>query len=436
MNGPANTIPGPLPARAAIDAKLIAMAASLVVGTGVFLSGFVIREPAPYELYMVAVMAIWSVLGLSLSSGVLPLLVLLVAFVLGGLIAMTQMDTLHQTPLYLAVTLFLGLTSVFFASVIERRPGLLKSVFTAWTLAAMLTAIAGIVGYFGLVPGSEIFTRYSRATGVFEDPNVFGPFLVLPAVWLLHRMFTGGAAEILRSGLPLLVLLVGLFLSFSRGAWGLFVFAAAAMIFALMVSSRSNLFRIRIAVLAGVGVVVIAFALVVALQIPAVAELFSLRARLVQEYDAAQYGRFARHGIGFAMALEHPLGIGALQFGRLFGEDTHNIWLKALLDYSWLGFAAFLLLVAWTLAAGLGILFRARPWQPFLLCAYVTFLGHILLASVIDIDHWRHFYLLLGILWGAYLLERRHQNAGRRFSIDRGGELPIVRAGSERSAAR
>ena len=33
---------------------------------------------------------------------------------------------------------------------------------------AFLTSIAGIVGYFGLIPGSEVFTRYGRAAGVFE----------------------------------------------------------------------------------------------------------------------------------------------------------------------------------------------------------------------------------------------------------------------------
>ena len=38
------------------------------------------------------------------------------------------------------------------------------------------------------------------------------------------------------------------------------------------------------------------------------------------------------------MAMEHPLGIGPLVFGTIFGEDTHNIWLKTLMDYGWLGF--------------------------------------------------------------------------------------------------
>jgi O-antigen ligase len=382
------------------------------------------------------VIGVWTLFGLRLSRGVMPLLTLLAAFVLGGLIAMTQMERLYQTPLYLAVTLFLGLTSVFLATVIERRPDLMRVIFSAWIMAGVVTAAAGIAGYFGLFPGAGIFTRYGRATGVFEDPNVFGPFLVLPAIFLLHRILVGGPADVLRSGVPLLVILTGLFLSFSRGAWGLFAFCGLALVVALMLANPSGRFRLRVTILAAIAVAAIALFVIAILQIPEVADLFTRRAQLVQDYDSARHGRFARFGIGFAMAMETPLGIGALQFGRIFGEDTHNIWLKALMDYSWLGFAAFLTLVVWTLAAGLRILFRKRPWQPFLLCAYIVFLGHILLATVIDIDHWRHFFLLIGIVWGGILLERRQQISLARFPVDRGGELPIVRAGSERSAAR
>lgn len=393
------------------NAKLIDLAVSLAIGLGVFLSGFVIREPAPYELYMAVLMSVWALLGLRLSRGVMPLLVLLVLFVCGGLIAMLQMSDLYDTPLYLAVTLFLGLTSVFFASVTEHRPQLLQIIFRAWTFAAFLTSIAGVVGYLHLVPGAEMFTRYGRAAGVFEDPNVFGPFLVLPAIWLAYRMLTGQPLEMVRSSIPFLVICAGLFLAFSRGAWGLFVFCSMMLVGILLIlNPNNNRFRLRVIILSVVALSVIAVGVVAILQIEQVAELFSSRAHLVQEYDAGRYGRFARFGIGLRTAMENPLGIGALEFGRKWGEDTHNIWLKALLDYSWLGFAAYSMLICWTLAAGLKLLTRRRPWQPFLLCAYVVFCGHILLATVIDIDHWRHFYLLLGIVWGCILLEQRHRS--------------------------
>lgn len=395
--------------RKAVNARLVSLIRAAAVGLAVFLSGFVLREPAPYELYMAGLMAVWALAGLRISRRVAPLLALLVLFNVGGLVSMSQLGTLGDVPLYLAVSLFLALTAVFFAAVVEAQPQLLRVIFTAWLMAAAATAGAGILGYFQAFPGAEMFTRYGRAAGVFEDPNVFGPFLTLPTIYLLQRVMTGSLRTALLCLPVLLLLCLGIFLSFSRGAWGLLLVCAVMLTLALFIRNRHGLVRLRIAVMCVAAVALGAVTLLVALQVPAVADLFSERARLLQSYDAARLGRFARHAIGFALAAERPLGIGPLEFGKIYGEDTHNIWLKALLAYSWLGFAAWLALMAWTAAAGFRILFRARPWQPYLLATYVAFIGHIALGTVIDTDHWRHFYLILGMLWGMMALEGRHQ---------------------------
>lgn len=404
MSAAAHALP-----QAAVNAKLVELTTAAAVFLGVLLSGFVINEPAPYELYMAGLIAVWAMFGLSISRVSAILLVLLVVLNIGGMIAVTQLPDLKEAPLYIAVSLFLALTAVFFAAITEARPAFYSLIFTAWTTAALVTAALGIAGYFGVVPGAELFTRYGRATGAFQDPNVFGPFLVLPAIWLLHRLMTGSAASLPLVCLPLLIIVGGIFFSFSRGAWGLFAASALLLTAALFLQSASGLFRLRIAVMSICAVALLAVAIVVALQIPDVAEIFSARARLTQDYDVGRLGRFDRFGVGLAVATEHPLGIGPLRFGELFGEDTHNVWLKTLLDYGWLGFAAWFTLVALTLAAGFRILLRNRPWQPYLLSAYVVFAGHVALGTIIDTDHWRHLYLLLGLIWGAVGLEYRHQ---------------------------
>ncbi len=395
--------------REAINAKSVALISTGAVSLGVFLSGFVIREPAPYELYMAGLIAVWSLFGLRISRFILPLLILLVTFNIGGMISMTQMANMAGAPLYLAVSLFLAFTAVFIAAVVEADDRLYRSIFIAWLMAALPTATLGILGYFHAFPGAEMFTRYDRAAGAFEDPNVFGPFLALPGVFLLHRMLTEAPARMPLYALPLLVVAGGIFLSFSRGAWGLFALSSVLLVLALFLQTSSGALRLRIVAMSIAAVFVLVIGLLVALQIPSIADLFSARAQLVQDYDSARLGRFARYDIGFQMALEHPLGIGPLVFGKIFGEDTHNIWLKSLMDYGWLGFVSYLGLIVWTAAAGFRILFRNRPWQPYLLCAYVVFLGHIGLGTVIDTDHWRHFYLLLGLVWAAIALEARHQ---------------------------
>jgi O-antigen ligase len=408
------TLLAPSLPRAAINAKSIALIATTAVSIGVLLSGFVLNEPAPYELYMVVLIAVWALFGLKISRSVAPLLVLLVTFNIGGFISMTQMADIKDTPLYLAVSLFLALTSVFFAAVIEARPALFRPIFLCWLAAGVSTSALGILGYFNAFPGADVFTRYERASGAFQDPNVFGPFLALPATYLLYRMLTGRPHLMPVYAAPLLVVMGGIFFSFSRGAWGLFGLSAALLMAALFIGNASGRFRLRIVLMGVLAISLLVLALLVALQIPGVAEVFTSRARLAQEYDSGNLGRFGRYAVGFTMAMENPLGIGPLVFGKIFFEDTHNIWLKALLDYGWLGFASWLIMVIWTAAGGLRILFRNRPWQPYLLCAYVVFVGHVGLGSVIDTDHWRHLYLLIGLIWGCMALEARHQRATHR----------------------
>jgi O-antigen ligase len=388
---------------------LVRLASVICLAIGVFLAGYVINEPAPYEIFMVAMIAIWALFGLRVSRTIAPLLVMLCVFNVGGLISMTQMAELKDTPLYIAVSLFLAFTAVFYSSVIERDHTLLPIMFRAYTAAAIFTSILGVLGYFHAFPGAEIFTLYDRARGGFQDPNVFGPFLMLPVAWLTWGILNDRPAKAPMLVLGLLIISLGVFLSFSRAAWGMMVFVVLMVTAIAFIGNQSAKFRLRIILLSGTAVLLLLLALLIAMQIPSVSDMFFNRAKLVQDYDGARLGRFARHGIGYLMAMENPLGIGPLVFGQQLGEDTHNIWLKALLDYSWLGFAAYMALTWITLGIGFKLLLRSRPWQPYLICAYAVYVSHVFVGNIIDTDHWRHFYLLLGIIWGSYGLEKRHQ---------------------------
>lgn len=374
---------------------------------GAFLSGFVIAEPAPYDLYMVALIGVWAILGLRFSRTVMPLLAMLLVFNVGALVSMTQMDSWAGAPLYIAVSFFLAGITVFIAAVIEEDHRRLDAIFNGWLAAATITAILGIVGYFGV--GGEAFTRFGRAKGAFQDPNVFAPFLMLPALYCLYQVLVRPLSR-LAVMLPLLaVLTLGIFLSFSRAGWGLYALSIMLLVGYLLLINPSNKFRLRILLLSIFALFFLTCALLIALQIDSVAIMLAERAQLVQDYDGARLGRFARHWIGYELASRHPFGIGILQFSGLYGEDQHNVYLKVLLDYSWLGFAGYMMLILTTLAVGFKVLLRDRPWRPFLACAYIVFIGHVLMGNIIDTDHWRHWFLLVGIIWGCVGLETKWQ---------------------------
>jgi hypothetical protein len=382
--------------------------ANFAIGLGVFLLGFVMSEPAPYELYMVALIAIAMLFGMRLTRTNLVLLALLTVFNFGGMISVMQMADTKDAPLYIAVSLFLAFTAVFYAAIIEADYRRLKTIFNAYLLVGILSSLLGIAGYLSLFPGADAFTRYGRAMGGFKDPNVYGPFLVLPFTWSLYRIMKGNGRDLLVYMPLCCVLTLGILVSFSRAAWAMAPLSFLCLFAVLLLQSQSNRFRLRLITIGLLAVLVIALAILLLLQIPDVRALFLERARLEQSYDSARLGRFARHWLGMVLATEHPLGIGPLEFGPMFGEDTHNIWLKAVLDYGWIGFIAFMTLTFLTLAIGFKLMFRNRPWQPFLLCAYATYLGHVLIGNVIDTDHWRHFYLLFGLVWGCAGLEYKH----------------------------
>lgn len=382
------------------------------IGLGVFLLSFVMSEPAPYELFMLVLMVLALLFGLRLTRVSSVLLVIFSVFNLGGMISVMQMVDAKNGPLYIAVSFFLALTSVFFAAFIEADYRRLKIIFNAYLLTASITAILGIAGYFGLFPGADLFTRYGRAKGAFEDPNVFGPFLILPFSWCFYRCVSGQPRDIVVY-LPLCCLLIlAILVSFSRAAW---IMTAIAVIFVFTIvylMTQSNRARFNL-VLVGLSTAISALlSIFLLLQIPDVQSFFLERMQL-QQYDSDRDGRFARHWLGMLYAMEHPLGIGPLEFAPRFGEDTHNIWLKAVLDYGWIGFCAFVTLTGLTLGLGFKFLLRQRPWQPFLLCTYAAYIGHILIGNVIDTDHWRHFYLLFGIIWGCIGLEYKYSQSRR-----------------------
>jgi hypothetical protein len=387
----------------------IRLMGSAVLALSVFLTGFVIHEPAPGDAIMASLIGVWFVLGLKITRATGPLLIMLLVLEVGCLISLTQMEDLDVGPVYLGVNVYLAMTAFFYAAIIEHRQDNLNIIFKAWSAAAVITAALGILGYFHAFPGAEIFTRYDRAMGAFKDPNVFGPFLIAPSLYLIHGILAGKTCHLPIRATSLLIIAFGILLSFSRAAWALFLFSAFALVLIMLLKERTAAFRLKILIITLVGTIAMVGILVVALQFHQVADLFSSRTQLVQDYDGGHLGRFERHRIGFLMMMEHPLGIGPMVFSKIFPEDEHNIWLKMLTTYGWMGFVTYITILVWTLSIGFKYLLRNRPWQPYLMIAWIVVIGHAAIGNVIDTDHWRHFYLLLGIIWGCRALEHQYQ---------------------------
>ena len=89
--------------------------------------------------------------------------------------------------------------------------------------------------------------------------------------------------------------------------------------------------------------------------------------------------------------------MGPFAFANTYGLQQHNVYMQGFLVYGWLGGATYLTLVAATLMVGLRAVFMATPWQYYLLAAYAVFVGEPVEGVVVDTDHWRHFFLMVGL---------------------------------------
>jgi len=213
---------------------------------------------------------------------------------------------------------------------------------------------------------------------------------------------------VVRSMLTLLLMLAALLLSFSRGAWGQFVAAAAVLMTLTFFTSRSVYERLRIVLVVIAGLIAVALLIMALLSVAEVANLFKERAAFEQSYDIGRYGRFGRYALGADLALEQPLGIGPLQFSTRFVEDPHNTFLNAFMSGGWLTGFGYLTLCLVTVAMSTRFLFVRTPWQPIYHAVYAAYVGTVVESAVIDIDHWRHYFLLLGVLWGLMAASRSY----------------------------
>lgn len=385
----------------------------LMLGLFAFSGSFVLFEPSPYEVMFLPAVACALIGGISVRPAVLPLVFLMILFQFGGVMALPQVWDFPKAKTYVLISLFMGANAIFFALVLSRFPlQRFAAIKRGYILSALLAALLGIAGYFGVAP--ELLTMYGRAKGLFKDPNVFAPFLILPLILMLQDMLTGRPRQILMLASPFAIILLALLLAFSRAAWAHFVLSAGLAVIFLLVLSPSTRLRMRVIVMSIIGAAALGVGLVVILSIPSVSKTFLARLSL-QSYDVGPGGRFTNQLQSLPMIFDNPLGIGPFQYGMRFDVDTHNVYLNAFFSYGWLGWASLVLLIVLTWLFGLRALMRPSPFQRPLGALMAVFMGLSIMSFVIDSDHWRHFFLILGCVWGFIAAVFAWETENRRY---------------------
>jgi hypothetical protein len=370
-------------------------------------------EPSPYELVTLVAAVIFIATGLRLRLVFMPLLLLLFLVNIGYTIGAVPFLDQPEVANWIATSWYMAITVIFFAMVIsEDTAARLDMLRRGLIVGATIAATAGVAGYFNLVPGGhDLLTLSERARGTFKDPNVLGAFLILPALFVLQSVVSDRLGKSFRSAVAFGIMALAILLAFSRAAWGGLVITSAFMLALMILTSRSHAQRSRIIVTAVVAVILVAMLVAVLLSFDSVGEMFRQRASFDQSYDEGRFGRFGRHILGAQMALDLPFGIGPLQFHNYFPEDTHNSYLNAFMSGGWIAGICYPALVFVTVIMGFRHVFIRVPWQRAYLAIFSAFLGTVGESFIIDTDHWRHFWMMLGAMWGMFAAAQRYKSA-------------------------
>lgn len=366
------------------------------VALGMLIFGVVFIQPAPPDIVLMIVIAVALVTGrFTLRRTPSPILALLCIFLVLNLVSAVFAVSPGRVGFFFLTTLYLCAFAVWITGFVDsvERARVIIAPLVAGAVAS--TAIGVAVLYLNF-PGKSLvdFSDGLRARGFFKDPNVFGPFCVFIALILISELLEPRVLRARRTTklVLLAVMALGVIFASSRAAWLNAVVAIVTMLVAY--SLRRGGGRKAAAIL--VTLVVMAGAGALALAASGSAGFLGSRAHY-QTYDNT---RFAAQEEGLRLVQHYPFGIGPGQFELEVPIAAHSTYIRVLAEQGFLGLFVMIALLLSTLGLATANVIRGRDTYGIgsvpLLAAMC---GTMANSAFVDTLHWRHSWLLFGLIW-------------------------------------
>ena len=365
-------------------------------------SSFVLIEPSPYDFFMGLIICCGLIFFLVRfpQEVFIPLIVMLL-FLIFQFISLLFANEVHGSLSYLAITSYLMISWFVVVGVGQiLKTSLLTVIMNGYLISGALAASIGILAYFGLIPFSDSLLMFGRAKAFFKDPNVFGPFLIVPALYAFS-LFEKGQSSIFKKiaySFTFLLLLTAIFVCFSRAAWGNLVIS----FFIYFLLTKRELFRRRLKTSISLGVLSIPV-LVWLAKSPFVIELFQSRLSL-QGYDES---RFSTQKEAFLMGLKNPFGIGPGQSEYVFQIAPHSLYARIITENWIISIVLFIFFLCISIRKAFQSYKQSYDESAvYFLIICASLIGLTFNSMFIDTLHWRHFWLILALAWCAPLKRR------------------------------
>ncbi|WP_430450509.1 O-antigen ligase family protein [Rhodophyticola sp.] len=278
------------------------------------------------------------------------------------------------------------------------------ALYAAFVLGTICGGVVGVAALAGVAPGPvDLYFRSDeglRLSPLFKDPNVYGPYMVAGGFLLMARALVARArARVFMIGFSLFVLAL-MVLTFSRGAWinaAVVVLVFMTLIAVCTRSVRDMKWLLALLVISGGAIVV---GLPFMLDALGLDDFFAQRAQL-QYYDTE---RFSNWVTAYTISLREPLGIGPGHFVRRAdfpqSESRSGPAQHLSQGHGRERLAGLRDLFGAIGAVMVGLLrsFSVNdPRRVLRLMVFAILTGQIVNGLVVDLLHWRHFFVILGL---------------------------------------
>ena len=252
---------------------------------------------------------------------------------------------------------------------------------------------ASVLGTVGFLIQHPLLTWDGRAKGLIDDPNMYGSFLIPGLIFCAYLIPRTRIGKWLLFGAMGIVLL-GILLSFSRIA----VVAALLCLLAYIFFQNRRSPRRLVLIVGGLLVTGLVLFIIASLTSAEFTEKLLDRLTFAKAYDLGEDGRYGRYLQVLPMIIQDPIGVGVLQLEKIFPEPIHNIWLSSFVNYGWGGGIAWVTLAVGSVVVSLRNYRRTR--DPIVVVLLWSLIGIVLCASLHEGEHWRHMWLMFGLIWG------------------------------------
>jgi hypothetical protein len=327
-------------------------------------------------------------------------------YTLVSILSMVNATDFHRAVIFEATTIYLIALGLW-----------LSWAFTheLWVKVAMKTyiivaAISGLLGPLALYlpfPGRSYLTfGTERAEGLFKDPNVYSAFLVPAAIILLEELTTPRLLNWRRSRLLLAFGLcsIGVVVAFSRAAW-LNYGIAVTVLLVVQASRQGGLKR----AVRSVSLLVVGGVAGLAVLYLSGSLTFLLQRSHLQSYDQA---RFANQSSAIDDMTRHVFGYGPGQSEVKLALSTHSYFARAAFEQGLIGFLTLTMILVGTLYCAYVLARRSLDIHGVGTAALLgIWLGQAVNCFFIDTMHWRHLWILAGLIWCGYAMLTGRQTA-------------------------